>query len=78
MGQHADDIIDGFVDVLTGEVIDGDSPGYPRTMRDANPQDEGYQCPHCNRRLKSIQGVEDHIQAKHKQPASEPRTFEST
>lgn len=32
MGQHADDIIDGFVDQYTGEIIDGEAPGYPRSI----------------------------------------------
>lgn len=33
MGEYADMIINGFVDQFTGEVIDGDSPGYPRTKK---------------------------------------------
>lgn len=32
MGEYADMIIDGFVDSETMELIDGDAPGYPRTM----------------------------------------------
>lgn len=32
MGDMADDIIEGFVDQYTGEYIDGDRPGYPRSI----------------------------------------------
>ena len=38
MGQAADDIIDGLINGETGEFIDGDAPGYPRSMRDADPK----------------------------------------
>lgn len=31
MGQYADDVIDGIVDGETGEIIDGEAPGYPRS-----------------------------------------------
>lgn len=32
MGEIADMMLDGFLDEQTGELIDGESPGYPRTM----------------------------------------------
>ncbi len=32
MGDMADAIIDGLFDEQTGELIDGEAPGYPRTM----------------------------------------------
>lgn len=34
MGEIADAIIDGYLDEETGEVIDGDAPGYPRTINE--------------------------------------------
>lgn len=33
MGEHADDLVDGFVDFFTGEFLDGKSPGYPRSRK---------------------------------------------
>jgi hypothetical protein len=30
MGEYADMMIDGLIDSETGELIDGDAPGYPR------------------------------------------------
>lgn len=33
MGEIAEMMIDGFLDWETGEMIDGDAPGYPRTHR---------------------------------------------
>ena len=69
MGEIADMMIDGTLDWETGEFIDGDSPGHPRTARDAvrakASSGGGPRCPHCNRRCKSAQGVLDHIRAKH-------------
>ena len=31
MGEYADMYLDGTLDVETGELIDGDSPGHPRS-----------------------------------------------
>ncbi len=60
MGEYADQIIDGFVDQYTGEVIDGHSPGYPRQKRD-----ESRICKVCGKRLKSEQGLRDHQRDTH-------------
>jgi len=39
MGDCAEDLIEGRVDFYTGEWLDGDSPGYPRTLgRDGIPR----------------------------------------
>ena len=66
MGDIADMMIEGLLDEETGELIDGEAPGYPRTVRDrARIRPEGKNCPVCSKRLKSVQGVEDHIRAKH-------------
>lgn len=34
MGEYAELALAGFVDEETGEIIDGDAPGYPRRMSD--------------------------------------------
>lgn len=36
MGEIADMMIDGTLDMETGEFIDGESPGYPRRVGDSN------------------------------------------
>jgi len=66
MGEIADDIIDGFYDELTGEVIDGESPGYPRTK-----QPNLIVCPLCLKKCKGQQGLKDHTKAKHKEETHE-------
>ena len=58
MGEIADMMIDGLLDYETGELIDGDSPGHPRTSR--HKHCGGPQCPDCGKRLKNEQGVTDH------------------
>ncbi len=64
MGDAADMIIDGTVDEITGELIDGESPGYPRRKRTyMNPVFQ--ECPKCGKRCRGEQGVRDHIAAKH-------------
>ena len=66
MGDIADMILEGLLSEDTGEVIDGDSPGYPRKMpvgRKASK--EGEDCPICGKRLKSESGVSQHMQDKH-------------
>ena len=36
MGEIAEMMLEGFLDEETGEVIDGDAPGFPRRMSDPN------------------------------------------
>lgn len=64
MGEYADMMIDGFVDQYTGEVIDGDSPGYPRSKPRHKKPRGGIgeeRCPSCGKRFKTQQGVADHM-----------------
>ena len=65
MGEIADMIIDGMLDSETHEVIDGTSPGYPRTSHRRAPKPATVKCPLCGKQCKSQQGVEDHKRAKH-------------
>ena len=37
MGEIADMMLEGFMDEETGEIIDGEAPGYPRRMSDNEP-----------------------------------------
>ena len=69
MGEIADMIIDGTLDYETHEVIDGESPGYPRTShrraKKRKNQTATFKCPLCGKRCKAQQGVEDHKRTKH-------------
>lgn len=67
MGEYADMIIDGLVDQHTGEVIDGDAPGYPRCKpRTKHRGGVGEsRCPKCGKRFKTTQGVADHTRDVH-------------
>jgi len=44
MGEIADMMIEGLLDGETGELIDGDAPGHPRTMRNKKHWPK---CPEC-------------------------------
>ena len=70
MGEIADMMLDGFLDEETGEVIDGEAPGYPRRMSDRNlplrsrqviETGKDVRCPVCPRRFKT-----DHALAQHR------------
>lgn len=70
MGDIADLIFDGFLDGETGEMIDGDAPGYPRSpTREARERHEHnakrVKCPQCGKLCASAQGLKDHARAKH-------------
>lgn len=69
MGDAADLILDGTVDEETGELIDGESPGYPRSpTRDARRAKQWasrVKCPRCGKLCASEQGLADHAKAKH-------------
>ena len=68
MGDIADLIIDGFFDMETGEVIDGDAPGYPRTKRkhrELAKKWKRFSCDWCDRTFTSKQGLRDHCRDKH-------------
>lgn len=64
MGEYADMIIDGLVDQYTGELIDGDSPGYPRSKNRKKGVGE-VRCQQCSKRFTTQQGVADHTAAVH-------------
>ncbi len=67
MGEIADMIIDGTLDQHTGELLDGKSPGYPRSR----PRHEVpglppmRACPDCGKKCRGQQGLADHKKAKH-------------
>lgn len=76
MGDIADMILEGLISEDTGELIDGDAPGYPRKMAIFSPVSRKTlkgrwgdisktQCPICSKHLKSELGVKQHIQDKH-------------
>lgn len=77
MGEYADMIIDGFVDQYTGEVIDGESPGYPRSKprkkRSYRKTDGEHKCDKCGRHFRSPQAVEDHAKDMHTPEGQERR-----
>lgn len=66
MGDIADMMIDGTLDCETGELIDGASPGYPRTKRRRRRRKKpkggvgNEQCPKCGKRFETLKGVKDH------------------
>ena len=65
MGEIADMMVEGFLDEETGEIIDGESPGYPRCKRLMGIQDTLFACRKCGKKFKTEQGVKDHTRAKH-------------
>ena len=80
VGEYADMIIDGFVDQYTGEVIDGDSPGYPRSKsrnsRKRKTHDKAcgdFRCEKCGRYFRSERAVADHTKDMHTPEGQERR-----
>lgn len=66
MGEYADMFLDGTLDSETGELIDGDSPGYPRRkLKKHSGNRHGPRCPECGKKLRSEQGVRDHRRDAH-------------
>lgn len=70
MGEIAEMMLDGFLDEETGEFIDGDAPGYPRRMSDANRaprrQDrKTHCCRYCGKRFKDAAARSQHIGMAH-------------
>ena len=75
MGEYADMLISGLLDEETGELIDGDAPGYPRRKRKAKRKPSKavagglsaigkVQCPDCGKRVKAS-GLRDHRRDAH-------------
>ena len=84
MGDIADMMIDGFLDEVTGEVIDGDSPGYPRSRhrksgkRKTHRKSDGdFQCEKCGRYFRTEQSVVDHAKDMHTPEGQERRQRQS-
>jgi hypothetical protein len=77
MGEYAEMIIDGFVDQYTGEVIDGHSPGYPRSKarkkRGYGKSDGEFMCKKCGRHFRSEKAVADHTEDMHTVEGQERR-----
>lgn len=78
MGKYADMIIDGLVDQYTGEVIDGDAPGFPRNKKRKKPRGGigEERCERCGKRFKTQQGVSDHMADVHGGRLMHPYMFE--
>lgn len=63
MGDIADMMIEGFLDYETGELLDGDAPGYPRTKRHLTKAEQRkrltvYKCPECSKRVAVVQWLD--------------------
>ena len=73
MGEIAEMFLDGTLDEETGELIDGDSPGYPRSAsRDARerravpqPKPKRHACPTCGKRFKTAGSRQQHERDAH-------------
>ena len=76
MGEIAEMMLEGLLDEETGELIDGEAPGYPRSMRrDAVEQSRlanqarvmsslPFPCPGCGRSFKHKGDLRAHQRAK--------------
>ena len=76
MGELADLILDGLIDEETGKLIDGNAPGFPRSMRaDVAEQSKlenqartaaalPFPCPGCGRSFKHKGNRRAHQRAK--------------
>ena len=71
MGEIADMMIEGLIDAETGELLDGEAPGYPRSKYGNIPgaqepnQKTGFACDMCGKYLRTEQGLRDHVRGKH-------------
>lgn len=77
MGEFADMIINGLVDQYTGEVIDGHSSGYPRSLKRNKKRhrksDGNFRCEKCGRYFQSTKSVEHHNRDMHTVDGQERR-----
>lgn len=72
MGEIAEMMLEGFLDEETGEMIDGEAPGYPRRMSEMRKHQVTFdqttepllKCPVCARRVRGTTGLADHRMAK--------------
>lgn len=66
MGEIADLIIRGILDAETHELVDGYESGYPRTREKQHPNPNNpRRCPICGNKMRTVQGVADHLRDKH-------------
>lgn len=68
MGDIADMMIEGFLDEVTGEIIDGTAPGYPRSRyyKSRNRKTDGdFRCEKCRKYFKTESAVADHTRDMH-------------
>ena len=56
MGEVADMMINGLLDSQTGEYIDGEEPGFPRTLHDVQ----------LKHKKSQMNGVKNYLRTKHK------------
>lgn len=71
MGEITEAMLSGLLDEETGELIDGEAPGYPRRMSEGP---NGYReeprrhardskCPTCKRKFRGAEGLAKHRKA---------------
>jgi hypothetical protein len=73
MGEYADLLLSGLLDEETGELIDGDAPGYPRSPERERRQHRQKQqadamptkCKHCGKEFRGQRALKQHMGAKH-------------
>lgn len=76
MGEIAEAMLEGLLDSETGEYIDGESPGYPRSpAREAReraerrrappPEPKAHRCADCGKRFKTKRARQDHQRDAH-------------
>jgi hypothetical protein len=73
MGEYADMILEGLIDEETGELIDGQSPGYPRSptrerrkaLKRAKEGGKPFRCPTCGKHFKTKEACDQHCRDKH-------------
>ena len=72
MGEIADAMLEGLFDEETGELIDGDAPGYPRRMSDAQHDrhptaakkpKRTIKCPGCMRHFATPRALRHHLKS---------------
>lgn len=64
MGDIADMMMDGLIDKETGELIDGEAPGYPRKKR-IQYTNKRWSCDWCDKWFTTRAGYEQHQRDKH-------------
>lgn len=70
MGEIAEMMLEGLLDEETGELIDGDAPGYPRRMSEATrpmrrQERKAHICRYCGKGFKDAAARSQHIGMAH-------------